>query len=402
MLINALIQALEEIKRNIFRSLLTALGIIIGIASVVAMVNIGQSASKTITGSISKLGSNNLFIIPGQIKGPGGRTHNAPLFDLKDVSILKKSIYTIDAISPLEAVSVLSIYKNRNYSTMLRGINNDFFKIKDYHLKNGEFFNKSDLSAGKNKCIIGETVYDKLFVDKNAIGKIINLNKFSCEIVGVLKAKGADTFGRDQDDVIFAPIKFVQRRFTGSNKINLMVASVKEKIPLKLAKAQIAKILRQIRNIKKGDEDNFSIRDLTALLNTLKKITSTLTLMLGAVAAISLIVGGIGIMNIMLVSVTERTREIGVRMAVGATKNDILSQFLIESAVLSSIGGIIGIILGVTISYFVEKFMHLDFVFNIEIMIIATLFSIFIGVVFGFIPARKAANLNPIDALRYE
>lgn len=402
MLINALIQALQEIKRNFFRSFLTTIGIIIGIASVVAMINIGKSASRHITGSISKLGSRNLFIIPGQSKGPGGRTQNSPLFTLNEIHVLKKSVYSIEAISPKVNAGVLAIYKNKNYSTTLSGIENDYFKIENYKLKDGSFFIPDEIQSGKNVCIIGKTVFNKLSLTDNILGRTIRLNTFSCDVIGVLKPKGENTFGEDQDDVVFAPVKFVQRRFTGSNNLGVMIVKVKKDIPLKEAKEQIRVILRELRHIKKGKPDNFSIRDLQEILKTLDKITNILTLFLAAIASISLIVGGIGIMNIMLVSVTERTREIGVRMAVGATKEDILSQFLIESGVLSSIGGIIGIIFGIGITYIIDYFMHLDVIFNINIMIIAFIFSVFIGVIFGFIPARKAANLNPIDALRYE
>lgn len=252
-------------------------------------------------------------------------------------------------------------------------------------------------------CVLGETVVKELFDSgESAVGKKIRLQNFSCEVIGVLEAKGANTFGMDQDDLVLVPIKMFQRRISGNDNIHLIMASVKENIPLEEAKLQIEQLLRERRHIKVGDEDNFSVQSLTALVDTISKITSLLTVMLGAVAAISLVVGGIGIMNIMLVSVTERTREIGIRMAVGAMAQDILIQFLIEAVVLSGLGGIVGIVIGMAITYGVAVGMDITLVLDPSITMIALLFSMLIGIVFGIIPARKAANMNPIDALRYE
>jgi putative ABC transport system permease protein len=270
-------------------------------------------------------------------------------------------------------------------------------------LKEGRKFEKSELRTGQNVCILGQTVINKLIVsDESIIGKKIRLQSFSCQVIGVLKAKGANTFGMDQDDLILVPIKMFQRRISGNDNIHLIMAAVNENIPLEAAKLQIRQLMRERRHIKDEEEDNFSIRSMTALLDTITQITSMLTIMLGAVAAISLVVGGIGIMNIMLVSVTERTREIGIRMAVGAMAQDILIQFLIEAIVLSGLGGIVGILIGITITFGVSKGMDIALVIDPGITMIALLFSMLIGIIFGIIPARKAANMNPIDALRYE
>ncbi len=405
MLFNAFLQAIREIRRNLMRSLLTAIGIVIGIASVIAMVNIGKGASESITQSISKLGSNTLYIIPGQgHHGPGSdQSSLIKAFSIKDINILKSSIFALNAVSPAEGTSMTVLYKNKNYQTSIKGINNGYFRIQNWGLKKGRDFDKNELRSGRNVCIIGSTVKKELFTSgKSAIGKKIRLQNLSCEIIGVLKTKGANTFGRDQDDLVLIPIKMFQRRISGNKDIHLIMASVKKNIPLEEAKLQIQQLMRQLRHIKVGGVDDFSVQSITSLLNIVTEVTSMLTMMLGAVAAISLIVGGIGIMNIMLVSVTERTREIGIRMAVGAMAQDILIQFLIEAVVLSGIGGIVGIIIGIGITIGVSDIMNIHLVINPSITIIALLFSMLIGILFGIIPARKAANMNPIDALRYE
>jgi len=403
MLFNAFLQAIREIRRNLMRSLLTATGIVIGIASVIAMVNIGKGASDSITQSISQLGSNTLYIMPGQEHGPGGRSSLSKAFKIKDAELLKETIFTLEAVSPMENASMTVLYKDKNYLTSIRGVDNDYFNVQNWGLKQGREFEKSELRTGHSVCILGQTVIKELFsADEPIIGKKIRLKNFSCEVVGLLEAKGANTFGMDQDDLVLIPIKMFQRRISGSDNIHLIMAAVKENIPLKEAKLQIERLMRERRHIKAGEEDNFSVRSMTALLDTISQITSMLTVMLGAVAAISLVVGGIGIMNIMLVSVTERTREIGIRMAVGAMAKDIMIQFLIEAVVLSGIGGIVGIFAGIAITVGVAGALDINLVIDPTITVIALLFSMLIGIIFGIIPARKAAKMNPIDALRYE
>ncbi|MDD2399966.1 MAG: ABC transporter permease [Sulfurovum sp.] len=403
MLFNAFFQALREIRRNLMRSLLTAIGIVIGIASVIAMVNIGKGASKSITQSVEKLGSNTLYIMPGQQRGPGNRGAVELPFKKKDLETLRSSLYALQAISPVENTAMTIIYKDQNYRTNVRGVENDYLVAQNWNLSEGRMFDKSELRTGQNVCIVGQTVVKTLFSPSETIlGKRIRLKNFSCEVIGLLEAKGANTFGSDQDDTLLVPFSLFQRRISGSDNIHLMIAAVKENIPLLEAKVQIERLLRERRRIDSADEDNFSVRSMTALIDTISEVTTILTIMLGAVAAISLIVGGIGIMNIMLVSVTERTREIGIRMAVGAMASDILVQFLIESIVLSGLGGIVGIVLGVAITFIVTLWLEIVLVIDPTITMIALLFSMLIGIVFGIIPARKAANMNPIDALRYE
>lgn len=403
MLYNAFLQAIREIRRNLMRSLLTAIGIVIGIASVIAMVNIGKGASASITQSVSRLGSNTLYVMPGQHSGPGGQNAISQPFKEKDPDVLKSSVITIEAISPVENTSMTIIYKDQNYITNIRGIHTDYFTVQDLHMKTGRMFEKSELRSGQSVCILGKTVIDNLFSPgENTLGKKIRLKNFSCEIIGTLEEKGADTFGHDRDDLILVPIKMFQRRISGNKDIHLMMASIKKNKLLEEAKLQIEQVLKESRHIKSDEEADFSIRSMTSLLDTISQITDVLTIMLGAVAAISLIVGGVGIMNIMLVSVTERTREIGIRMAVGAMGKDILIQFLIESVVLSVLGGIVGILLGIAITLAVVKGLNIVLVLDTSIMILSLFFSMFIGVIFGITPARKAANMNPIDALRYE
>jgi putative ABC transport system permease protein len=403
MLINALLQALREIRRNLMRSLLTAMGIVIGIASVIAMVNIGKGASESITGSISKLGSNTLYISPGQQHGPGNQSSVSVPFKTKDVEILKESVIALEAISPVEGATMTALYGDQNYQTSVKGVENGYFDVQELSFKSGREFTNNELRSGLATCILGKTVVDKLFIKgEDPIGQKIRVKNFSCEIAGVLKPKGANTFGMDQDDVILVPLKMFMRRISGNENIHLIMAKVKSNIPLEEATVQIQQIVRERRHLKANEEDNFSVRSMSALLDTIGQITSMLTIMLGAVAAISLVVGGIGIMNIMLVSVTERTREIGIRMAIGAMPQDILIQFLIEAVVLSGLGGIVGVIFGISITMIVSHFMHFTLIIDPTITVVSLLFSMLIGIVFGIIPARKASNMNPIDALRYE
>lgn len=400
---NAFLQALREIRRNLMRSLLTAVGIVIGIASVIAMVNIGKGASESITQSVEQLGSNTLYIIPGQRRGPGSAGAIEKPFKKKDLEIIRSSIYALDAISPVENGAMTVVYREQNYRTSIRGIENEYLHIQNWKLEEGREFEKNELRTGQKVCILGQSIIKNLSSTPDSImGNKIRLKNFSCEVIGVLEAKGANTFGQDQDDVVLIPYSLFQRRISGSDNLHLMMAAVKENVPLEEARIQIERVLREHRHIENPIDDDFQVRSMTALLDTISQVTTVLTVMLGAVAAISLIVGGIGIMNIMLVSVTERTREIGIRMAVGAMAKDILIQFLIESIVLSGLGGIVGIVTGILITLGVANWLDIVLVIDPSITVVALVFSMLIGILFGIIPARKAAAMNPIDALRYE
>lgn len=403
MLSNAFILALRAIRRNVMRSILTVLGIVIGVASVIAMTMLGDGTTAYVTNSITKLGSNMLTISPGQeTKGPPSGGGQAPLFDINDIEAIKREVSGIKAISPVGSKGVNAVYGNENYSTLVYGSDNDYFIVKDWKFEKGRKFSQNELQAGKSVCIIGETLRKELFNTQNPIGLNIRLEKFSCQIIGLLHSKGAAAFGMDQDDLIVAPLKMLQRRLSGNRDISTIIVSVSDGLSTTQVQEDIKLLFRERRHIKKGEEDDFHIRDMKDIIDTLSSTTKMLTLLLGAVAAISLLVGGIGIMNIMLVSVTERTREIGIRLAIGALERDVLLQFLVESVVLSMIGGIIGIILGVSITVIVANVFGIPLIFNKGIIFIAFLFSAVVGIGFGYFPARKAAKMNPIDALRHE
>ena len=403
MLWNAFILAIRAIRRNVMRSILTILGIVIGVASVIAMTMLGDGTTAYVTNSITKLGSNMLIIIPGQEpRGPRSISGKAALFDLGDVEAIKREIAAIKAASPVGTKGINSVYGNQSYSTSIYGTDNDYFIIKDWEFQSGREFSQNELQSGKSVCIIGETVHKELFGAQDPIGKNIRLEKFSCKVIGVLHAKGAAAFGVDQDDLIVSPLKMFQRRLSGNRDIARIMVSVSDEISTTEVQEEIKLLFRERRHIKIGDKDDFYIRDMKDIIDTLSSTTEMLTLLLGAVAAISLLVGGIGIMNIMLVSVTERTREIGIRLAIGALEREVLLQFLVESIVLSMLGGIIGIVLGISITVVMTQVFDIPFIFNQGIIFIAFLFSAVVGIGFGYFPARKAAKMNPIDALRHE
>lgn len=404
MLWNAFLLAAREIRRNVLRSILTILGIVIGVASVIAMVMLGDSTTAKVTSGISKLGSNMLIVLPGQERrGPptSGKDKKQP-FDMDDVQAIQREISGIKAVAPMSSASITAVYGNENYSTTAYGTNNDYFIVKDWVFKEGEAFNSSELNAGKSVCIIGESVRKELFGSSSPVGEKIRLGAFSCVVKGLLESKGSSSFGMDQDDLIVVPLKMLQRRLTGTQDISNINISVEDGISSESVTKSLRLLLRERRDIKENQDENFHIRDMKDIIETLSSTTGMLTMLLGAVAAISLVVGGIGIMNIMLVSVTERTREIGIRLAIGAFEREVLLQFLVESVVLSALGGVVGIILGLLITFGVTALFDLPFIMNEGIIVLAFVFSTLIGIVFGYFPAKKAANLNPIDALRHE
>ena len=395
---NALLLALREIRRNIMRSLLTVLGIVIGVASVIAMVILGEGTTAYVTQNITKLGSNMLVVVPGSGRASG----TADPFKTSDLLLLKREVLGIDEVAPGDTKGVKAVYGNKNKSTIISGSDNHYFAVRDWQLASGRKFSQHELKSGKTVCIIGESVKNELFDNQDPLGAKIRLKNFSCQVIGVLEAKGGSGFGADQDDLIIVPTRMFQRRISGNHNVQAILISLKNNVSTKEVKEEIKVLLRERRHIRKDNDDDFSIHDMKEIVKTLSSTTQILTLLLGAVAAISLLVGGIGIMNIMLVSVTERTQEIGIRLAIGALEREVLLQFLVESVVLSSIGGIIGIILGLSLAVIGTSAFSIPFIFNQKIIFIAFLFSTIVGVIFGYSPARKAARMDPMEALRHE
>ncbi|HNW66140.1 MAG TPA: ABC transporter permease [Aliarcobacter cryaerophilus] len=403
MLLNALLIAIKEIRRNILRSILTILGIVIGVASVIAMVMIGDGTTANVTANIEKLGSNMLNVRVGQEKRGAPRDDNsAKPFKIEDITAIKNEVANLKGVTAENSGMANVVFGNKSNSSLIVGTTNDYFIIKDWEVEQGRIFEEGELSSGKSVCILGTTVVKNLFGDENPIGATIRIKNFPCSVIGVLASKGASSFGRDQDEVVITPLKMYQRKIQGNLDVSTIIVSVMEEKYIEDAKAQIISLMQDRRAIKLGEADNFHIRDMKDILNTMTSTTKMLTYLLGSIAAISLLVGGIGIMNIMLVSVTERTREIGIRLAIGAMQSEVLLQFLIEAIVLSTWGGIIGILLGLGVGYGVVQIFELPYIINTQIILISFIFSTLIGVVFGYFPARKAARLNPIDALRYE
>ncbi|RXJ80927.1 ABC transporter permease [Arcobacter sp. F2176] len=403
MLLKAFLIAIKEIRRNILRSILTVLGIVIGVASVIGMVMLGDGTTASVKENIEKLGTNMLILRVGQERRGGPRTDNsAKAFKIDDVTAIKNQIDNMKAVAPDNSTGVNLIYLNKSYTSSVVGTNNDYFVIKDWKLKEGRYFDESELNSGKSSCILGTTIVKQLFGSENPVGAKIRLKNFSCNVIGVLESKGASTFGQDQDEIVVVPLRMLQRKIQGNKDVKSIIISVNSNKNIKKAKKDITLLMQDRRSIKVGESDNFYIRDMEDLLSSMTSTTQMLTYLLGSIAAISLLVGGIGIMNIMLVSVTERTKEIGIRLAIGAMESEVLLQFLVEAIVLSTLGGIIGIILGISIGYIGVSSFDLPFIINEKIILIAFFFSTLIGVVFGYFPARKAARLNPIDALRYE
>ena len=403
MLLNALLIAIKEIRRNILRSILTILGIVIGVASVIAMVMIGDGTTANVTANIEKLGSNMLNVRVGQEKRGAPRDDNsAKPFKIEDITAIKNEVSNLKGVTAENSSMANVVFGNKSNSSLIVGTTSDYFIIKDWEVEQGRIFEEGELSSGKSVCILGTTVVKNLFGDENPIGATIRIKNFPCSVIGVLASKGASSFGRDQDEVVITPLKMYQRKIQGNLDVSSIIVSVMEEKYIEDAKAQIISLMQDRRAVKVGEADNFHIRDMKDILNTMTSTTKMLTYLLGSIAAISLLVGGIGIMNIMLVSVTERTREIGIRLAIGAMQSEVLLQFLIEAIVLSTWGGIIGIFLGLGVGYMVVGIFDLPYIINTQIILISFIFSTLIGVVFGYFPARKAARLNPIDALRYE
>jgi putative ABC transport system permease protein len=398
---NAFVLALREIRNNLLRAALTTLGIVIGVGAVIAMVTLGNGATQSVTNSISNIGNNLLFVTPGQRRN-GGPPSAAPNFQMSDADVLRREVVNLSHVVPANQTSASAILGNRSHTTTVSGGTIEYFPARNLHIVSGRPFNEAEDRTGKSVCVIGETVRKELFGGQDPVGQRIRLNKITCEVVGLLEAKGRNTFGQDQDDLVIMPIRTVQRRLTGKDEVNFIIVQVQSEAGILHAKNDITNVMRVRRHITGNQTPNFDVQDLREIGNILTNVTGILTAFLAAIAAVSLLVGGIGIMNVMLVSVTERTREIGIRLAIGAREHDVLLQFLIEAMVLSALGGLVGIGLGLAGAAAGTAALKLPFIFDPGIVVIAVVFSATVGVAFGYFPARRAARLDPIEALRHE
>ena len=398
---NALILALREIRNNLMRAALTTLGIVIGVGAVIAMVTLGNGATASVTNTVSSIGKNLLFVTPGT-RGEGGPPAAAPAFQISDADALRRDVIGLAEVVPEVDTSASAILGNRSKTTSVTGATTNWFDARSWNIVSGRRFNEAEDRTGRSVCVIGETVRHELFGAQDPVGQRIRLNKITCDVVGLLEAKGRNTFGQDQDNYVIMPIRTVQRRLIGNIYVNDIMVSVQSEAATPRAKEQINQLMRTRRHLNANQKNNFDVQDLREIGNMLSSISGVLTAFLAAIAAVSLLVGGIGIMNIMLVSVTERTREIGIRLAIGAFEREVLLQFLIEAVVLSGIGGLLGIALATGASIGLAGLMDVPYLFDPGINLLSFLFSAAIGVIFGFFPARRAAGLNPIDALRYE
>jgi putative ABC transport system permease protein len=401
MLWNTVLLALRELKRNVMRSVLTILGIVIGVGAVITMVTIGGGATVQVRQQIASMGSNLLMVTPGKRLGPG-QSSNTVLFKVSDGEAIFKDVSSIAAVAPVSSKSLQAVFSNENWSTAVTGSDNNYFRVTNRTIRIGRQFSDSELRSGAAVCIIGETVRKKLFGGQESLGGNIRLEKLSCQVIGILEAKGQSTMGMDQDDIVVIPLRTYQRRISGNQDVAMFQVSVQEGASTDKAERDIRLLMRERRHLSPSDDDNFNVMDMKEIAKMITSTTQLLTALLSAVAAVSLLVGGIGIMNIMLVSVTERTREIGIRLAIGALESEVLMQFLVEAVVLSSFGGLIGIVLALAGSVWLSGVLRVPFVFNASIVVIAFLFSAAVGVIFGYFPALKAARLDPIEALRYE
>jgi ABC-type antimicrobial peptide transport system permease subunit len=393
--------AVQAIRRNALRSFLTLLGIVIGVSAVIAMVTIGNGTTEKVKTEMAKLGSNVLFIRPGQW-GPGRSSSTAKPFDIRDIAELREQLNGVKAVAPMAQQSVTLVYGSESRSVGVIGTDASYIVTQDWDLAEGRNFLASETRSGRAVCIVGETVHEKLFGSTDVIGKRIRVSNVSCEVIGLLAPKGESGFGTDRDDVVLMPLRTYQRRIAGNTDIDRITVSAMDGVDTSKVQAYIERLLRERRGITPGEEDDFRVADMKQIADTQTATTGILTMLLGAVAGVSLLVGGIGIMNIMLVSVTERTREIGIRLAIGAQESQVLMQFLVEAVVLSLFGGTVGVLLGLALAGAASAGMSIPFVLDPAIVVIAFAFSALIGIVFGYFPARRAAQLNPIEALRHE
>jgi putative ABC transport system permease protein len=405
--LQSLLIAVRALRVNKMRALLTMLGIIIGIAAVIAMVAIGSGASKMIQDQIASIGSNLLLVLPGSVTSGGLRTGSGGTQTLTydDARAIKAECPSVAAVAPSVRGSGQVVYGNQNWSTVINGVTPEMLEVRDWPLTSGRNITQSDVDSASKTCLIGQTVADNLFGANDPIGQVMRIKKIPFTVVGILAKKGQSPQGQDQDDIVYVPLRTAQRKLLGSQFPNVVGSMVIQAIGpeyMKRAEEEVKSLLNQRHRIGPTREVDYTVRNLSEILAVSEQSSKVMSMLLGAVASISLVVGGIGIMNIMLVSVTERTREIGIRIAIGAKKHDILLQFLTEAVLLTTCGGLIGMLLGVAGAHLVAKLVGWPTLVSINTIIIAFGFSAGVGVFFGFYPARKAASLNPIEALRYE
>ena len=403
MLFSVFMLALRSVQRNLLRSFLTILGIVIGVSAVITMVTLGNGATAAIEAKITSLGANLLMVSPGQRIGGGGGG-GVPQFTEADAEAVATQIGGVAEVAPQSRASATVVANGRNWATSVSGTTNAWFSAGNWELASGRFFTPEEHSAGAAVCIVGETVRRELWGGAPGgagLGEQLRIRQFSCQVVGILAPKGQGGMG-DQDDAVIVPLHTLQRRVTGSRRVSFLMVAMQEGADSAPLKASLRQLLRERRKLAAGDDDNFNIFDTQQLADTLSSTMGVLTDLLGAVAAVSLLVGGIGIMNLMLVSVTERTREIGLRLAVGAVEREVLLQFLIEAVVLSALGGLVGVLLATVASWGGARLMAVPYVFDPVINGVALVFSAAIGMVFGYLPARRAAQMDPIEALRHE
>jgi putative ABC transport system permease protein len=403
--INLIKIAISAIRRNKLRSILTMLGIVIGVAAVIAMLAIGQGSNESIRSTISSMGTNLINVMPASQNRGGvqkGRS-TSPSLVVKDILYLKNNSTLTEAVSPEVDASGQIIYGSNNWPTTIYSGNEDYPYIKKYEVESGRMYTTQEIKSAAKVCLVGQTIIENVFEDgEDPIGKNIRFNSIPFKVIGILKEKGDNTFGQDQDDMILAPYTTVMKRITRQTYLRAIVASAKSEDLISETSEELSSLLRLSHKLNDSEDDDFEIRTQEELISNFGSISEMMLVLLGSIAAISLVVGGIGIMNIMYVSVTERTREIGLRMAIGGKGKDILRQFLLEAMILSILGGLIGVGFGIFVSKIVEKAAGWPILITSSSILLSFLFCTFIGVFFGWYPARKAASLNPIDALRHE
>ncbi len=403
MLGTTVLLALNEIRRHLLRSFLTVLGIVIGVAAVVMMVTLGNGATKSIQDEVSSLGSNLLYVAPNQGFGRGGGGTRPPAFTIADVAAVSSQIAGVTAAAPQETAARTVVHEGRNWTTSITGTTLAYFQVQNWTPAEGQLFTAADEQAGRAVCLIGQTVRENLYGDQPAVGTRVRIGDVSCTVLAVMEARGdGPSLGSDPDDSIVMPIKAVQRRLTGGRDVSLLIIGVDSRYDTASVQASVEALLRERRRLEADEDNDFRVFGTEQFAQSLGSITTILTGFMGAVGGVSLLVGGIGIMNIMLVSVIERTREIGIRLAIGAVAREVLLQFLVEAVVLSCLGGVIGLLIALLGGLALAPALGVPFLFNWQLNLGAFLFSGLIGVVFGYFPARRAASLNPIDALRHE